>query len=421
MADHHVALAALRPPHIESFLLRPFEKPATPRTQTRNRKRLLVYLDWLYDKGRLGFAPRCLRVWPKRRLPPLAEQFVTSLVSLKASTCETYRVTMSTFHDWLEKNDLPLVQLQRRELIQWSQQMNDHGLSPVTRKNRMIQVRCYLRWLRESGALSADPEQLVRFEDIPRCPDYLPRPLPLEADRQLQQRLAQADCRYQQGLLLMRYTGLRIGELVSLERNCVHTDHKGNRFLKVPLGKLDNERFVPLDDTTLQLITKIRRRGCRRGRWLLMSLTGKKTRYNQYHRALRKACSDLDLPDRMTTHRLRHTYATALLNGGMSLVGVMRLLGHRNIQMTLRYAAITQETVVKEYYEALAQIAKKYALTQKTTATDAFDPMKALSDIARWLKKNRGQNPADKKVTQALIKRAKRLQTAIQDWISKDG
>jgi integrase len=56
-----------------------------------------------------------------------------------------------------------------------------------------------------------------------------------------------SDSIYHQGLLLMRLTGLRIGELCSLERNCIRRDHLNNCFLKVPLGKLNTERLVPMD------------------------------------------------------------------------------------------------------------------------------------------------------------------------------
>jgi len=82
---------------------------------------------------------------------------------------------------------------------------------------------------------------------------------------------------------------------------------------------------------------------------------------------------------KITPHRLRHTYATSILNGGMSLVGVMKLLGHHSLRMTLRYAEITQETVVKEYYEALTQIEQTYQLKQSVL------PDTILIRPKRWL------------------------------------
>jgi integrase len=82
--------------------------------------------------------------------------------------------------------------------------------------------------------------------DSPRLPRVLPRYLLFDADR----RLAAA-------LLLQRACGLRIGELLDLELDCVHEVPGQGAWLKVPLGKLDSERMVPLDDETVALIDAI--------------------------------------------------------------------------------------------------------------------------------------------------------------------
>jgi integrase len=88
---------------------------------------------------------------------------------------------------------------------------------------------------------------------------YLPRPLAPDIDEELRQRLATADDQYQQGLLVMRNTGLRIGELSALELNCIRSDDAGNVFLKVPLGKMNNERLVPIDESTLAVVERPRK------------------------------------------------------------------------------------------------------------------------------------------------------------------
>ena len=58
-------------------------------------------------------------------------------------------------------------------------------------------------------------------------------------------------------LLLARATGVRIGELRDLELDCVHEVPKAGAWLKIPLGKLDSERMVPLDDDTVALIDRV--------------------------------------------------------------------------------------------------------------------------------------------------------------------
>src|SRR6266545_4640406 len=121
----------------------------------------------------------------------------------------------------------------------WLVDLQRQGLHPHTRLNCLLGVRVYLRWMRDHGLVKFDPDDLIRSRDLPKLPDYLPRPLPPEADRQLQARLAASDSPYCLGLLLMRRTGLRIGELRDLEFDPLRTTPDGQAYLKVPLGQLD--------------------------------------------------------------------------------------------------------------------------------------------------------------------------------------
>lgn len=123
---------------------------------------------------------------------------------------------------------------------------------------------------------------------------------------------------------------MRIGELCGLELDCIRTDGEGNHFLKVPLGKMNNERLVPLDKPTLALVNELQAEG-RPGRtWLLETKRGRRTRREHYRAPLEEAAKGIEIPDGLTSHRLRHTYATTLLNAGMGLMGIMKLLGHRD-------------------------------------------------------------------------------------------
>ena len=71
----------------------------------------------------------------------------------------------------------------------------------------------------------------------------------VDADRRLGEALARSEFRLAaDALLLARACGLRIGELLDLELDCVHEISGNGAWLKVPLGKLDTERMVPLDD-----------------------------------------------------------------------------------------------------------------------------------------------------------------------------
>jgi site-specific recombinase XerD len=409
LTRHQLAVLTLTPTDIEHFLDRPWRATLTTVSRRSYRGHLMPYLEWLRSRKRLTFDPEYLRLHPQR-LPEVAQEFIASLrPTLRPGTCQGYATSLRKLHSWLSVRNVPLPGLHRRHTSEWMKALHDQGLQPATRKHLLIDARTYLRWLHERGELHADPDDLVRRSDMPKLPSYLPRPFPPDADLALQARLAECEDIHEQGLLLMRRTGLRVGELIALERNCVRTDHAGNRFLKVPLGKMHNERLVPLDEDTHTLIQRLQRRGRRNRSWLLTTASGAKTVYEPYRSALRRVCAGLELPDAVTTHRLRHTYATELLAGGMSLVGLMNLLGHRDYRMTLRYAAITQETVGKEYFEALTRIAARYRM--ETPAVQDFDPRRSVGDLIRWIKKK----TTAKHRSSALIKRLRRLQDDLRD------
>jgi site-specific recombinase XerD len=414
MYRHQLALTGLGLDDIERFFEKPFGKIIKPRTSKLYKRALIDYLDWLASKDRIAFDPKQLPVRRRRPLPELAEAYSDTLrPTHKKSTIAGARTSLSQFSEWLADNRIALNRLDRTRIEGWLLALSDRGLHPSTRLAEILHVRAYLRWAAERGALRHDADELIRRSDLPKLPRYLPRPIPPEQDRQLLQRLERSMSVYDHGLLLMRWTGLRIGELIRLEYECLRVDHHGNRFVKVPLGKLDSERLVPLDNKAYEIIERLKHgRDPSQSRYLLELVPGRRTNYPDYRAALKAACAGINVPDRVTTHRLRHTYATSLLSAGMSLTSIMKLLGHTDFRMTLRYTAITEPTVIKEYNEALAELERRYELPLAHVVADD-DPLKSLADIVRWLQKEAGTL----RETRSLIKRLERIGERIQRQI----
>jgi hypothetical protein len=162
--------------------------------------------------------------------------------------------------------------------------------------------------------------------------------------------------------LLQRACGLRVGELLDLELDRVHEVAGQGAWLKVLLGKLDTERMVPLDEETLELLDRVAARRSP-GRPLPHPRTGRPTQFlfNHHGRRLtaRMIAAELDHAGtaaglgHITSHQLRHTYATALVNAGCSLQALMALLGHVSAAMSLRYGRLFDHTVRVEYERAL--------------------------------------------------------------------
>jgi integrase len=244
--------------------------------------------------------------------------------------------------------------------------MNSRTGAPIQaseRRGRVLAVHCLLNDIAEWGWPEAPQRRLVFRSDIPKLPRALPRYLTPDLDRRLTQALlAWPERLPADALLLQRATGLRIGELVDLELDSVHEIPGQGAWLKVPLGKLNTERMVPLDKETVALIDRIVAHRSP-GRPLPHPRTGRPTDYLLTHHGRRltvdhlrdvltRVTADAGLPH-ITPHQLRHTYATALVNAGVSLQSLMALLGHVSAEMSLRYGRLFDSTVRTEYERAL--------------------------------------------------------------------
>ena len=126
---------------------------------------------------------------------------------------------------------------------------NDELITVADRSRRVLALAGFLTDITEWGWPEAPPRKLVFRDDNPKLPQVLPRYLPVDVDRRLTQALVEhpGNELAAAALRLQRSCGLRIGELLDLELDCVHELPGHGSWLKVPLGKLDTERMVPLD------------------------------------------------------------------------------------------------------------------------------------------------------------------------------
>ena len=238
-------------------------------------------------------------------------------------------------------------------------------LSVPEQARRILAVANFLTEITEWGWPEAPTRRLMFPSDNPRLPQPLPRFLPPDADRRLTEALEASPHRLAaDALLLQRACGLRIGELLDLELDAVIDLPGSGSWLKVPLGKLDTERMVPIDAQILALIDRItaaRSPGRpiphpRTGRPadFLFTAHGHRIGANRLRKELDRAAKSAGI-GHVTPHQLRHTYATALVNAGVSLQALMAILGHVSAEMSLRYGHLFDTTVRAEYERALEQ------------------------------------------------------------------
>jgi Phage integrase family len=149
---------------------------------------------------------------------------------------------------------------------------------------------------------------------------------------------------------LLARTGMRVGEIGGLRDDAMY--RLGDTYwLRIPLGKLHNERTVPLHPMLVGLINDYRT-------WRGPTATGllverddhqpmdTRTIYRHVTAVGRRAGIHVH------PHALRHTLATQCINRGMSLEAIAALLGHRSPRMTLVYARISDTTVAEQYFTA---------------------------------------------------------------------
>jgi site-specific recombinase XerD len=187
----------------------------------------------------------------------------------------------------------------------------------------------------------------VTSDDVPRRDHYLPRSLIPKQDESIQQELLRRNDLTSNVLLLLRHTGMRIGECVDLSINCLRPLGPDQWVIHVPLGKLKTERWVPVDSFVCQVINRL---GLLRSedpseagsRFLLARPHGREMLIRGLRAALQEVAAAAGIKTRIVPHQFRHTYASDMLRGGVTFPAVMKLLGHTTPGMTMLYLEITQ-------------------------------------------------------------------------------
>jgi len=313
-------------------------------------------------------------------------------ITLRPGSLNGYRYGVRSFLRYLAMRypQIHTLGALRRDphILAWIRHLaaRDPVLSKATRRLYLLCVRRLLDDFAWNGQYALR-EGLILDTDLPRPDQYLPKPLSPEDDRLLQQHLRARDDLSSDALLLLRYTGMRIGELLHLPTDCLR--HLGGEqwALHVPLGKLHTERWVPVDEEIRQLYARVlllrQERALATRSHFLLPHRGDRAAYLTLSRALQKAAQQAGCSRRVTPHQLRHTYATEMLRAGVSLPALMKLLGHKTINMTLRYVQVTQNDLQRAYQRARQNMGTLHAIPELLTArTETAEPPAIVQSLA---------------------------------------
>jgi len=276
------------------------------------------------------------------------------------STAEVTRRHVEDYKPWLSKRP----------------GQNKARLTNATLAHRLGTLRMFFVRIEEWGWDEA-PTRVPMFPgDLPKQDHPLPKALDDAASAKLL-RAAQNDKRLlvRVAVEVLLRTGLRVSEFTGLRADAVVQIGAGP-WLHVPVGKLHEDRYLPLHPQLVDLIGTYRTAHVSTDHPLLLPReNGRALDRHTVTRLLNKAGAAAELPH-IHPHQLRHTLATQAINRGMSLEAIAAMLGHRSLDMTLRYAKIANRTLADEYFAVTDKVEALYQQPNSLPA-DAIGPKMA--------------------------------------------
>ena len=263
---------------------------------------------------------------------PLADTFERAVGSFGAAlnpeTVRHYRGTVRSFLSYLgatHPDVSALTQLRRDpHILGWIARRRSQ--TPALTIHSYINLLIALRWtFHELAWMNELPElaHLIRREDIPRLPYRLPRPLSPEQDQLLQREFLKRNDLGANVFLLIRHTGMRIGECADLASDCVRSTGPDQWAVHVPLGKLKTERLVPVDPFVCKFVQRLRFfRSLERlpdDGFLLPRPRSKEALIRQLRDYLHQVCHEIGLSTRIVPHQFRHYAGCRTIPGELKL------------------------------------------------------------------------------------------------------
>jgi integrase/recombinase XerD len=272
---------------------------------------------------------------------------------LRPNTLTNSLLAIDSFISFIQKQGkVHLEGITRQDIEGWIEHEEDRGMKISTVDMRLGMLKAFLRFMIERGVL---PMDLLRRKMSIKVPDALPRAMDPDDVRQLIDALE--GVRDRAMILVLLRTGMRVGELLN---TIVEDVNLKERRIEIYEGEKNRVgRVVYLSDDAMKALEA----------WIKVRDSHKtslfysqgKNRHSISYQAARaiftKHLEKAGIPHKgYTIHCLRHTCATELLNAGMRLECVQQLLGHSTIEMTRRYARLTDRTREEEYFKAMAII-----------------------------------------------------------------
>ncbi|WP_417798989.1 tyrosine-type recombinase/integrase [Terasakiella pusilla] len=269
---------------------------------------------------------------------------------LSTHTIRAYELDLESFSQFCSCRTISADQIEAAHINEWVDHLHLKGLSASSRKRHLACLKVFCRWMEEEALIPSSPFHGLKLHI--KLPKRLPRNI---GQRQLQtlfSALEEIDASHglarqtlKLSLELLIATGLRISELCNIQLNDIDVEASTIRVS----GKGARERTVfILDDELKQiLLFYINRRNqlAIDQSYFLITPNGYRATPDYIRRKLHQFTNEIGLTQRLTPHMFRHSAATLLLENGVDIRFVQRLLGHASLSTTEIYTHVSENSL----------------------------------------------------------------------------
>jgi integrase/recombinase XerD len=272
---------------------------------------------------------------------------------LAENTVSAYRRDLAKFVTFSQKRKLALPRIRRDNIVDFLGSLYQQKLDSRSVARHLVSLRNFFRYAVSERECPSDPTENI---ESPRMWKTLPSYLSVEEVDRL---LAQPDISAPLGLRdkalleLLYSTGLRVSELVGLrtgdldrQMGCLRCQGKGNKERLVPVGR---QALAAVDAYLREARARLLRGQA--SPFLFVNTRGGRLSRVGFWKILAGYGRRAGLQRKLTPHKLRHSFATHLLERGADLRSVQMMLGHADISTTQIYTHVIQERM-KQVYKA---------------------------------------------------------------------
>lgn len=265
---------------------------------------------------------------------------------LSKNTISSYRTDLVHFMAYLESKGISDIErIKRQDITNYMLSLKDRGISGNSISRCLVAIKMFYKFMVQERLAKDDVAGVL---ESPK----LIRPLPNVLNASEVDKLISAPdlkdwmgIRDKAALELMYATGMRVSEMVELQKDGMNLDVG---FIKCK-GKGDKERIVPIGKRAKEAVTryteKVRPKLLKgkADQHLFLSRLGKKISRQSFWKMIKKNARLARIKKDITPHTLRHSFATHLLERGADLRVVQEMLGHADISTTQIYTHINKE------------------------------------------------------------------------------